>query len=200
VKRQIIGHAADRIDQETVVTVSGSEGVRLEYQGFEGSSIAVLTEGKEYLYAILGDSNLTDQILSTFRFIEPIDTSDWQTYNNEEFGFEVKYPADWTIESSLSDEDTVVFGMPFPGEIFIYESIGFRMTDLTLEEWQAQELGPSEVQKVSETTFNGERALRIETGLPIGIITYVKHNGVLYSFPGHRLFNNGMLSTFRFLE
>ncbi len=37
------------------------------------------------------------QILSTFKFTEPADTSDWQTYKNEQYGFEVKYPKDWTF-------------------------------------------------------------------------------------------------------
>ncbi|MCK5466522.1 hypothetical protein KAI56_03445 [Candidatus Parcubacteria bacterium] len=36
--------------------------------------------------------NNFNQILSTFKFIKKDDTSDWQTYRNEEFGFEVKYP------------------------------------------------------------------------------------------------------------
>jgi len=29
---------------------------------------------------------------------QPIDTSDWQTYRNEELGFEVKYPEGWKVE------------------------------------------------------------------------------------------------------
>jgi len=44
-----------------------------------------------------------DQILSTFRFWEPqIDTSNWQTYRSEMYGFEYKHPLDWTFGGSPS--------------------------------------------------------------------------------------------------
>lgn len=33
---------------------------------------------------------------------EPIDTSDWQTYRNEEYGFEYKLPPNWTIEKTTT--------------------------------------------------------------------------------------------------
>jgi len=51
-------------------------------------------------FADCDKDELFNQILSTFRFIEPIDTSDWQTYRNQEFGFEVKYPEGWDIVQS----------------------------------------------------------------------------------------------------
>ena len=53
------------------------------------------------LYIILEDKNkvnssqIFNQILSTFKFIEKDETANWKTYRNEEYGFKVKYPEDW---------------------------------------------------------------------------------------------------------
>jgi len=41
-----------------------------------------------------------NKILSTFKFIEKDNTSDWQTYRNEEFGFEVKYPEEFEMHET----------------------------------------------------------------------------------------------------
>ncbi len=36
---------------------------------------------------------------------EKIDTSDWKTYRNEEFGFEVKYPRGWKVDKTHVNTD-----------------------------------------------------------------------------------------------
>lgn len=37
------------------------------------------------------------QILKTFKTLPVVDTADWQTYTNTEYGFEFKYPLNWKV-------------------------------------------------------------------------------------------------------
>ncbi|MDP2932970.1 MAG: hypothetical protein Q8N81_02460 [bacterium] len=50
------------------------------------------------------DADFIKKILLTFKFIESTaqtDTSTWKTYRNEQYGFEFKYPQDWSLADSL---------------------------------------------------------------------------------------------------
>ncbi len=52
---------------------------------------------------INGNTNASNANISNVNTVsnvnnQPIDTSDWQTYRNEELGFEVRYPDGWRVE------------------------------------------------------------------------------------------------------
>src|SRR3989338_3150134 len=44
------------------------------------------------------------EVISTFKFIDSIDTSTWKTYRNEEYGFEFKYPGGWEVTKGMGLE------------------------------------------------------------------------------------------------
>ena len=45
-----------------------------------------------------------NQILSTFQFIKEDETANWKTYGNEEYGFEVKYPDQFSVTETYISE------------------------------------------------------------------------------------------------
>jgi hypothetical protein len=63
----------------------------------------------KFIIDIVKDDALSEKVLESFEFIEQIDTSTWQTYRNEGFGFSFEYPEEWLIE--LND-NLVVMTIP----------------------------------------------------------------------------------------
>ncbi len=53
-----------------------------------------------------------DEIIKTFKTIEFLDTSAWKTYKNDKYGFEFKYPSDWTEPLISDDKHGLVIGCP----------------------------------------------------------------------------------------
>ena len=62
------------------------------------------TYGKEL---VVSTQQIYNQILSTFRFSGPIDTSNWRPYRSAKFGFEINLPVWWEVFEE-NDEKAVI--------------------------------------------------------------------------------------------
>ena len=112
----------------------------------------------------VSNKNLLDQILATFKFIDQADTSTWQTYRNEEFGFEFRYPANWSNENReemLKVGPNTLDSYNFPMSIYVYplELLRDGPTLEGLAQTQMEDLNSS---KRSEVKIDGLNAVRVE--------------------------------------
>jgi len=122
---------------ETVYSISAPwsknvcYGIRLF---LHSSNLSVLQENNPNIkaYDSIKIDELFNQFLSTFKFIQPtINTSNWKTYTNSQYGFEFSYP-------SIYKTNVISGGSAIQGEISIV-----RILDITKDAYVANTLSLS---------------------------------------------------------
>lgn len=111
--------------------INGAPYTRLiGHSGVGGSvyfvNIIMNSEGRTYVVNLsTQDANLEelltlelDQILSTFKFLDQsqTDTSNWKTYKNDQFNFELKLPGDVQIKEKQAGSNTIRFSNVYKWE------------------------------------------------------------------------------------
>ena len=67
---RIVGHIADKLDSEIPISIFGLSGKRLNYTSGQKQFSTIIIPYQKLVYSIEAESNLLDQILSTFKFVD----------------------------------------------------------------------------------------------------------------------------------
>lgn len=102
-----------KIYQQEDYILSGENATKLKSittLGIDRTFIFIEKNNKGYILDYVDFDPVHNQILSTFKFIESIDTSNWKTYRNEEYGFEMKIPPDLVLQKNTGEAYTSFWG------------------------------------------------------------------------------------------
>ncbi len=101
--------------ENTAFSLSGINARKLLFFSFDSTWNSILVSTNDYVFSLsyydyAGNDpsadfhrDIYDQILSTFKFIEPDATANWKTYRNEQYGFEVQLPVGWLVEKERDE-------------------------------------------------------------------------------------------------
>jgi hypothetical protein len=95
------------VSSKTTETIdfNGTRGYYLEPEGRGISGSAFIIKDNQ-VFQFSSESLIPEEfkkILSTFKFTKSLDTSNWQAYTNEQYGFEFMHPADFVLQSGLAE-------------------------------------------------------------------------------------------------
>ncbi len=72
----------------------------------DGTTYETEKDNKNYVFDVYDPARI-DQILSTFKFTNSVDTSTWKTYTNTKYGYSIQYPEtwEWDVKADQSNGD-----------------------------------------------------------------------------------------------
>jgi len=206
------------IERYTSGKTETSKRVKGPIFAFDISKQTDLARGIFFQLTELGEKSLEkepgvlEKIVSTFKFIQK-EAIDWETYKNEEYGYEIKYPGEWEYREEISQPQN--FGL----KIYFSDAEGKHVLtiqnpipEIGYESWVIKETEQIKIQNskkyLTKMILEPNPEIEEEFNNLIVVIwnkeDWERSGQITLSYKDEKDPNikilNQMLSTFRFLE
>lgn len=206
--------------EERPDSVDGREAIRIfpggyvdgEFPDEQGKFLMVRYTEPDYNFVLWGrgiqdpeDEGLFNQILSTFRFLNEGNNISWQTYRNEEYGFEFRYPEEYIVEDRhMGDGPKILTGFSIRN---IQNDSETSIIAVELAEGMSCYLGLCLVEAEETLLINGHEWENLgdplyAAGTPFRYSIHFRAvvGDKRFYFLSHEEGDKDLLSTFRFLD
>jgi len=170
---------------------------------YVGFYMGVNSVSNELVVAEVQTNPITSTTATSSPINSPIDTSNWKTYTNDEYGFSIKYPSDWEnipevkissvgLVSSIASPEMIKARNDNSGmyrndiEVYYFPKISDELNN-KLNNWNAKSLDEliqnsnGKYTKVGEVNINGNKIYKITTsGILSSNFLFIEKNGQLY--------------------
>ena len=125
-------------------------------------------------------------------------------YRNEQYGFQVELPANWSVDQELSNRDLSGEDIFFDTGIDageVHEGIKVDVSKGGTVEDLVKKIDKNIIWNISDISVDGEKGKRVDTTEFAQIIILVPHGGFIYQFTtGGAMISEGVLASVHFLR
>lgn len=135
---------------------------------------------------------------------QKIDTSNWKPYINQQLGFSLLLPPEWSVDNKRSNRsksgDDVVFkpAEGFSGES--HEGISVDAANGNTADDYISKIYKPVIISTGSIMIDGEVGKYAETSEFATTTVFVVHKDKIYTFTSQQMVSSGILSTFKFLN
>lgn len=124
-----------------------------------------------------------------------------KTYRNDQYGFELTYPAGWKVSDYPTNRKLYGFNIIFETSPKVYEGITINTKTSLSVQLYVRHLKQNIIRSVTDITVGGEKGKKVVTNQDGAIFIFVRHGDAVYQFQTNGdMLTKGVIDSFRFTK
>ena len=124
-----------------------------------------------------------------------------KSYHNEQYGFDLTYPASWKLSDYPTNRKLYGFNIIFETSPKVYEGITVNTKTGLSVQLYVRHLKQTIIRSVSDITVGGEKGKKVVTNQDGAIFIFVRHGEDMFQFQTNGdMLTKGVIDSFRFIK